>query len=315
MNLSRLAVPAVAFLLGGTGCAWLTQNHAASAQYAREVEVAQMRAADLEAQIGQASRRIEQLEATVREHGQTEQTRLENLDQVNTEINSLRGQIEQLQFQVTEMQRYLDDGALSQERRMLHAERRLDQLEKFLKVKPPPPPTDEELGIARTGTPTTPPVTPPADCTPLADGSLPAGCAPATPPIGPDPEVPASPATAKEALDLAVQNMKDGRQGVARVLLEKAIEDHPGAPELPVIRYRIGETWFNEGEFKKAAKAFQAVVDNHGNTDWAAWAMYRQGECFDSLNQADNAKLFYQSCVDNYPRSEAAKEAKKKLAR
>jgi TolA-binding protein len=108
--------------------------------------------------------------------------------------------------------------------------------------------------------------------------------------------------------------MKAGRQPVARAILEKAIVDFPGASETAVIRYRIGETYFNESDYKKAAKAFQAVIDNHGSSDWAAWAMFRQGECFENLNQADTAKLFYDSTVKTYPRSEAAKEAKKKLA-
>ena len=310
--MSRSEAVLFAAVLLAPGCAWITQNHAATAEYSRQVDIVSLRAAELEEQLAEADKRIAQLEETVRLHGQQEATRLENLDQVNTEINRLRGQIEEVRFQLEEMQRFLDDGAIERERRMLHAERRLGELEKFLRVKPPPPPTDEELGIARAGDPGSA----------TGDGS--AGTGTGQPGDGAlatgggaggtgEPEV-VTPATAEEKLELAVEHMSAGRQGVARALLEKALEEHPGAAETAEIRYRIGETWFNEGDYKKAITAWKGVTDNHDKSEWASWAMLRQGEAFEKLGNADGAKLFWEGVVDKYPRTQAAKEAKQKLA-
>jgi tol-pal system protein YbgF len=282
-----------------SGCAWITQNGAASAEYSRQVSTASMRVADLEADLETAEARIQQLEEAVRVQGQTQASRLENLDQVNAEIGRLRGQIEEMKFQVGEMQRFLDESAISRERRTLHIEKRVSQLEKFLGVTPPPPPTDAEMGIARSGDPGTPPST----------------VDPATDPTVQTPHEPPPPATAAEKLKVAKDNLAAGRPAVARAVLEKAVGEHPGDPVLPEIRYRIGEAWLAEKQYKKAAKAFQHVVDNHPQSEWVPWAVLRQGECFDGLGQPDNAKVFYQTVVKDHPKSDAAKEAKAKLGK
>ena len=43
--------------------------------------------------------------------------------------------------------------------------------------------------------------------------------------------------------------------------------------------------------------------------------MLRQGECFDAVSQPANAKLFYEDVIKLYPKTKAAKEAKKKLSK
>jgi TolA-binding protein len=60
---------------------------------------------------------------------------------------------------------------------------------------------------------------------------------------------------------------------------------------------------------------FQEVIDKHKSSPWAAYAMLRQGECFEAQGQKDNARLFYEDVVRLYPKSKAAKEAKAKLGK
>jgi TolA-binding protein len=43
--------------------------------------------------------------------------------------------------------------------------------------------------------------------------------------------------------------------------------------------------------------------------------MLRQGECFEEQGQADNAKVFFGEVVRIYPKSRAAKAARKKLGK
>ena len=42
-------------------------------------------------------------------------------------------------------------------------------------------------------------------------------------------------------------------------------------------------------------------------------AMLRQGECFEAQDQPENARLFYEDVVRLWPKSKAAKEARKKM--
>jgi len=298
----RLSIAlSAAFLL--PGC-WAVQNTAASAEYARMVTTANLRVAQLENELAESQARIEQLEEYVRVQGQSQATRLENVDQVNSEVTRLRGQIEVLQFDLEALQSGASGSQLQNERRQLHDERRLRQLEEMLGVKAPPPPTDAELGLASAeggGESTAPP-----------DGN-PDG----TPAVGADTEAQDEliPDTARGKLELAAVRMEEGKPAVARAILMRAATEHPDAPELDEIHYRLAETRFNQGDFRKAALAFKKTIDEHPKSPWASWALLRQGECFEGLGQPDNARLFFDGVVQRYPKSDAAKEAKKKLGR
>jgi TolA-binding protein len=272
------ALAACAILNGGANRAL----HAAST-------AASLRIAAAEAIVADAEQRIAQLEEAIRAQGRTQADKLENLDQVVTEVSRLRGEVEVLRFQVDEIRRGLDSSAMDQERRMLHAEARLRQVEGFLDLRPPAPPSDAELGIGPDGV--TAEATPPS--------------AESTQPL---------PDTAAARIELAAEHMAAGRNAVARALLLRTVDDMAGAPEMDLVRYRIGETWFNEGNWKSAARAFQAVSDNHGKSDWACWAQYRIGECFERMGNLDGARAFYAGATEGRcAKSSAAKEARKHL--
>lgn len=274
-----------------SGC-WFTQNQSATGEYARQVMVAQTRAAAVETSLAATEQRLEQLEETLRAQGASQAKRLENLDEVNREVNRLRGEIEVMRFELDELKRAWDDSSMDFERRQLHDELRLQQVERLLGVKPPPPPSIDG---------TTP-------CSPGAPG-----CPPATAEVpGPTEAEAPIPETLEGKLTLAVEHMKEGRGAAARVVLDQAIKAHPSDPRVAEARYRIGESWLNESNWGKAVNSFQAVVDNHPRSDWAAWAMLGQGDAFAGKGEPANARLFYDEVVKLYKTSEAAKEAKKR---
>lgn len=280
------------------GC-FLLRNQAASAEYSRQVMVASSRVAILEAQLAEAQERVGQLEEAMRAQGATVVDKLENMDQVNAEVGRLRGEIEVIGFELQSLKDALEGGGMDRERRMLHAESRLDQVESFLGIDPPPPPSDAELGL-EPGEGTT-------DGATGEEGDE----TPETVNVGEDEPTPDD---AQGKLDLAIEHMEAGRHKVARALLEKALEEHPEDPLRPELRYRLAESWFNQGSWDRALTAFQTVVDTYGDTEWASMAMLRQGESFAAKGQKDNAKLFYEEVLRLYPKSEAAGEAKKLLA-
>ena len=114
-------------------------------------------------------------------------------------------------------------------------------------------------------------------------------------------------------LKLAEQRMEEGQQAAARAILEAALAEEPKHPSAAEARYRLAETWFNEGKWRDAAKRFQVVTDEHAKSPWAPWAMLRIGECFDGMGRADAAKTFYEGVVRNFPSSDAARDAKRRL--
>lgn len=289
MLVTSRSVALLAALLWLPGC-FLTRNQSATAEYSRQVMVASSRVAILEASLAESMERVGLLEEALRVQGATAVTRLENMEQVNAEVSRLRGEIEVVQFELTHLKEMLEGGAMDSERRMLHSEARLEQVESFLGIEAPPPPSDLELATVKPDVATDPETVDVAE-----------------------PEV--APPDAQGKLDLAINHMRDGRHGVARVLLEKAIEEHSNDPLMPELRYRLAETWFNQGSWDRALTTFQTVVDTYADSDWAALGMLRQGESFSKKNQPDNAHLFYEEVIRLYPKSQAAREAKELLSK
>jgi TolA-binding protein len=241
------------------------------------LSAATMRVAQLEAQLAQGEQRILQLEEVIRAQGQHSASSVANLDEVAAEVTGLRGSLEVIRFEVDELKRSVSDAQLDQERRQLYDESRLGQVERFLGVQPPPPPAD-------------------------SFGTV----------VGSDVE--SMPDSAIGKLEMATEHMTGGRNDEARVLLLAAIDMHGGDSELPEIRYRYAETFFNESDWRAAANGFQRVTDNHPQSDWACWSMFRIGECFDQLGQGSGARLFYEGATEgSCSRSAAAKEARAKL--
>ena len=86
-----------------------------------------------------------------------------------------------------------------------------------------------------------------------------------------------------------------------------------GAGGDPEVLYRYAETWFAEGLYEQAGLRYQNVVDKAGESSWAAWAMVRQGECFQHLGNGEGARFFWEDVIRQYPESEAAKLAESLL--
>jgi TolA-binding protein len=276
--MSRILLAAVVLI----GCVPKSYQEAQTTTESR-VTVMTTRQALLEQSLDEQIRKLEQVQTALRARGQSEAEALQNLEQVADRLRAIQGQAEESRFQLEDLQRDFRGYIEQQERRQLHDEIRLREIEKSLRLPTPPlPELDPAKAVPGTDT-----------AEPTLDAAL--------------------PPTAKGKLEKAVAEMQEGRQGVARFLLQRAIELHPDDALQSELRYRLGETWANEGQWARAASAFDQVVSNYPKSTWAPWAMLRTGEAFLQLGQRDGATLFFEDTIRLYPKSEAATEAKAKL--
>ncbi len=296
------------FLLGA--CVWDRTGQSATEAWRREMAIQTTRTQTLQAAVEDAFVRVEQLEEVTRARGQDEILRMETTDQLRNEVARLRGDLEVLQHEAGISTESSDQFRENSEFRLAWLESRAQALEESLGLEPPEPPEladaddtglDGEEGLDGEGEETT------------HDGAADAG---------EDEEDDSSTNTLEQRLALAEEHVKANRCLAARAIYQKLLEEASAVEEgedaeagedavdLADLRYLLAETWYREGEYQSAILAFQDVVDHHGESDRAPWAMLRQGECFEALGQRDNATLFYDDVIRLFPRSKAAREAK-----
>jgi TolA-binding protein len=245
-----------------------------SAEAVRQLDATQMRLAQVEsllAAIQDSTRRLEEAQRTMTAQGGSS----------DDAVRGLRGEIEVLQFEVRSLKEQVERLAADSDDRLLWQEQRIAQVERALGLSPPP------MGGAA------PPVTGPV---------APEGPPTTEPPAG-------TPETAEAMLELAVEHMQADRSAAARALLDRLISTFPNDPLVPEARYRRAETFFNEAKWDQAVAKFQEVIDRHPRHELASWSMVRQGECYDRKGAPDDAALFWEAAIAQYPGTAAAREA------
>jgi TolA-binding protein len=277
-----MRVPLVLLFFALCGCVPPKVKEAQVATDASVTLLAQ-RQAVVEQSALEAEKKLEQVQATLRLLGKDKGDLMQALDEASDQVRAVRGEMENLRFELEDLRKAMDAYTVQQETRQLHDELRLKAVERALGLPTPPAPGLAAAATTGAGTEKSPE---PTEELPKTAGGL---------------------------LERAVGEMQAGRQGAARFLLDKAAADHPQDPLVPEIRYRIGETYANEKKWGQSAQAFERVVSSHPKSTWAPWAMLRQGEAFEQLGQKDGAVVFFEDLVRLHPRSEAAEEARKKL--
>jgi outer membrane protein assembly factor BamD len=94
----------------------------------------------------------------------------------------------------------------------------------------------------------------------------------------------------------------------ARATIDLALE------RLAKKRYENGRTYYRLGYYQSAGVYFQLVIDDHTDTEWAAKALFHQGEIEYKQDRLEEAKKKYDSFLLVYPDHEYAKKARKRLA-
>ena len=95
---------------------------------------------------------------------------------------------------------------------------------------------------------------------------------------------------------------------------ESAAEAKAWAPQAARVHYALGSVFMTQKEPRAALSEFGEIVKNHGKSDQAPDALLKSADCFAALKMNAESKLALEEIVNSYPKSEAAKAAKAKLA-
>ena len=268
-----------------TACVWDRTGQSMTTALRRQVQHNSVELEQLQTQVKNVTDRVSQLEEVTRSRGRSEILGMENMDQLRTEIANLRNDVEVLGYEEKKQEQAFVALTEDSAYRLELLEERAQKLEK-------------ELGIT-SSTPSKPVLS-------QED---------AQEEIPPEQEAEQSVPTEQELLTKAKDHLAAGREVAAEAALRTHFAKYPKGSTHVEALYRYAEASFNQKKYQEAAGRFQEVLNTKSESSFASWALFRQGECFAALGDTDSARTFYEDVVNDYPKSKAAVEAKKKLSK
>jgi tol-pal system protein YbgF len=223
-------------------------------------------------------RRVDRLEDRV--SGQAMMRMMNQSEQLQREVTTLRGEIERLQRQI--------DDIRSQQRELyLDLDGRLQALESA---------GDEEAE---------------EDGEPLADAPE-TGDSTETD-SGGDAETDGADAAAREAYDAAFSELQAGRYDTAADAFSAFLDNHPEADLAANARYWLGESHYVVRDFDRALEAFEAVIDNHPESRKHPDALLKVGYVHLEQGREEAGREALQQVIDEFPDRTAANLAEQRL--
>jgi tol-pal system protein YbgF len=122
------------------------------------------------------------------------------------------------------------------------------------------------------------------------------------------------PTDKKAFLALADQKAEAGEAELARRLYGEFVQKWPKDPLVADAQLHLGQSYAREDRCREALYEFQKVVQEHGKSAAAPQALLGSSECFGKLKMGAESRLALEEVVRGYPKSDAAKEARSRLA-
>ncbi|NDO83445.1 cell division protein CpoB [Citrobacter sp. NCU1] len=225
---------------------------------------------------GSVEDRVTQLERISNAHSQLLTQLQQQLSDNQTDIDSLRGQIQESQYQLNQV--------VERQKQILL---QIDSLSSGSAAAQPA--TGEQSGAAA--------ATPAPDAGAAVSG------------------VPASSGDANTDYNAAIALVHDkSRQDDAIVAFQNFIKQYPDSTYQPNANYWLGQLNYNKGKKDDAAFYFASVVKNYPKSPKASDAMFKVGVIMQDKGDTEKAKAVYQQVISKYPGTDGAKQAQKRLS-
>ncbi|SFM87214.1 tol-pal system protein YbgF [Izhakiella capsodis] len=92
------------------------------------------------------------------------------------------------------------------------------------------------------------------------------------------------------------------------------VKKYPNSTYIPNANYWLGQLSYNKGKKDDAAYYFATVVKDYPKSPKSADALYKVGVIMQEKGDSGKAKAVYQQVVKQYPNTNAAKQAEKRLS-
>ena len=189
-----------------------------------------------------------------------------------------------------------------------------------LRATPVPPESRPASAPAPPPTPTpapapTPASTPASGAAPVPKPADSAAAAPAAAATTPAPSAPSSRnAEADRMFATALGKLRTGDEGQAALEFTEFVAQYPTHPQAAVAQNHIGEAYYRQRDYKQAMVEYQKTVDGYTQVAQVAEALLKIGLCQRALGDGAHAKSTWEQLVKQFPKSDAARQARTLLA-
>jgi len=255
--------------------------------------------------VNQLEGRLNALENTVKSQGLVDL--LKDIEQIKSDVATLRGQQEVLSYELEQAQKrqrdlYIDlDG-------------RLRKLEGAASAGGAPataaPPTAD--AVAASG-PTSPPLPGTAARVPPPAASVPPSAAAIGQPGTRIPPSAADLAAEQRAYDAAYDQFKSGSYPAAIASFQSFVKTYPRSPLAPSAMYWVGNAQYAQRDFRAAIASQRSLIATYPDSQKVPDALLNIASSQSELGDAAGARRTLEDLVARYPTSEAAGKARQRL--
>lgn len=174
-----------------------------------------------------------------------------------------------------------------------------------LRATPVPPESRPDPAPAPLPTPAIAPAPVPA---PKISGAA------AAAPAAPAPAPPSRNAEADRIFAAALAKLRAGDDGQAALEFTEFVTQFPSHPQAATAQNHIGEAYYRQRDFRQALGEFQKTVDGYTQAAQISEALLKIGLCQRALGDTARAKASWEQVVKQFPKSDAARQARTLLA-
>jgi len=179
-----------------------------------------------------------------------------------------------------------------------------------LRAPPVPPESRPALPFVPPPAPALAPVPIPA---PAPGPTAPAASAPSAPAVVPAAS-PSRNAEADRMFAAALAKLRGGDDGQAALEFTDFVVQYPAHPQAAAAQNHIGEAYYRQRDYRQAMAEFQKTLDGYTQAAQVSEALLKIGLCQRELGDAARAKASWEQVVKQFPKSDAARQARTLLA-
>ena len=112
----------------------------------------------------------------------------------------------------------------------------------------------------------------------------------------------------------ALAKLRAGDDGQAALEFTEFVAQFPTHPQAAAAQNHIGEAYYRQRDYRQALAEFQKTVDGYTQAAQVSEALLKIGLCQRALGDAARAKASWEQVVKQFPKSDAARQARTLLA-